>query len=77
MIRMRQKRLKFKNIPGKSKISAMPIVMIARVYIMRFSKSAVITAVPGILSCIMKKALAGCPPEADGVIAEKYTSAAA
>ena len=60
----------------KIKISTSPIVRIARVYIIRFSSSAAITAVPAIPSFSIKYALAGCPPEADGVIAEKYTSAA-
>ena len=31
--------------------------------------------VPGMPSFIIKYALAGCPPDAEGVIAEKYTSA--
>ena len=68
--------VKFKNILGKSITSTNPMVTTASVYMIRFTKSAVITAAPGMPSLIIKKALAGCPPDADGVIAEKYTSAA-
>ena len=63
--------LKFRKTSGKIKISTSPIVKIARVYIIRFSSNAAITAVPAIPSFSIKYALAGCPPEADGVIAEK------
>ena len=57
-------------------MSTMPMLMMASVYMIRFSRRAVITAVPGMPSCTIKKALAGWPPEAEGVMAEKYTSAA-
>jgi len=50
--------------------------MIAKVYMIRLRRRAVMTAVTGIPSCIIKNALAGWPPDAEGVIAEKYTSAA-
>ena len=43
----------------------------ANVYMIRFTSNAAITVVVGIPSFIIKNALAGCPPDADGVIAEK------
>ena len=57
-------------------MSAILMLMIASVYMIRFSRRAVMTAVTGMPSCTIKNALAGCPPEAEGVMAEKYTSAA-
>ena len=62
----------FKLPARKLRLSAKsPNVITAMVYIIRFSNSAAMTAVAGIPSRIIKKALAGCPPDADGVIAEK------
>ena len=48
-----------------------PNTMIERVYIIRFRISVAVTIPIGMPSLIMKKALAGCPPVADGVMAEK------
>ena len=44
-------------------------------YSARLSISDIVVTVPDMPSRIMKKALAGCPPVADGVIAEKKMSA--
>ena len=62
---------KLKKIFGNSKMVNRPMVIITIVYMIRFNRSAAITAVVGIPSRIIKRALAGCPPEAEGVIAEK------
>ena len=66
-----QSGLKLRKISGYSISAKSPNVITAMVYIIRFSNSAAMTAVAGIPSRIIKKALAGCPPDADGVIAEK------
>ena len=63
--------LKFKNIFGNARIANTPMEITANVYMIRFTNYAAITVVAGIPSFIIKKALAGCPPDADGVIAEK------
>ena len=43
-------------------------------YKVKFTSNIIVVAAPGILSFIIKYADAGCPPVADGVIAEKYMS---
>ena len=48
-----------------------PRTIIEIVYIIRFKTRAAEAIPVGIPSLIIKKALAGCPPVADGVIAEK------
>jgi hypothetical protein len=43
-------------------------------YIQRLDRRAAVAVIPDIPSFIIKYALAGCPPVADGVIDEKYMS---
>ena len=59
------------KISGKKIREKSPSVMIASVYIVRFSISETVTATPEIPSLCINQALAGCPPVADGVIDEK------
>ena len=76
IIRNLEKPLKLINISGLIISASTPTTIMEIVYNARLSKSAIVTTAVGILSSIMKKALAGWPPVADGVIAEKYISAA-
>ena len=52
------------------------MVSVAKVYITKLISNAVVHAGKVIPSRSMKNMLAGCPPEAEGVMAEKKTSAA-
>ena len=63
---------KFKNIDGLRRKEITPITSIANVYITRLTRRMTVTTEPGILSRIINSALAGCPPDAEGVIDEKY-----
>jgi hypothetical protein len=56
---------------GLIKTDSIPKTMIERVYIIRFRISVAVTIPIGMPSLVIKKALAGCPPVADGVMAEK------
>ena len=66
---------KFLSIGYLKIIETIPTVKSASVYITRLISNATVVAYPGMPSFIIKYALAGCPPDAEGVIAEKYTSA--
>ena len=68
--------MKEKSIIQQNLKKIIGVIVVSVFAIIRFSSNAAITAVPAIPSFSIKYALAGCPPEADGVIAEKYTSAA-
>ena len=48
-----------------------PITIIETVYNVKFTSNMIVVTAPGTLSFIIKYADAGCPPVADGVIAEK------
>ena len=48
-----------------------PIRSVASVYRIRLNRSAVVMTAAGMRCACMKSALAGCPPVAEGVIAEK------
>ena len=59
------------NTDGRSSMAIIPIVIMEAVYITRLSSSATALTAAGTPSAIMKNALAGWPPVADGVMAEK------
>ena len=64
-----------KNRCGETAAPIIPMISIDIAYSARLSISDIVVTVPDMPSRIMKKALAGCPPVADGVIAEKKMSA--
>ena len=67
---------KLRNKSKEVSIVMPPTIKILSVYMIKFIRSITVAAAPGMPSSIIKNAVAGWPPEADGVIAEKYTSAA-
>ena len=66
-----EKVLKLRKDAGLRHIEMSPSTTMDIVYIARFRMRVAVTMPPGMPSRIMKNALAGWPPVADGVMAEK------
>ena len=68
--------LKKLNTPGEIISTKSPIMIIEAVYVAMFAARHIVAQLAGMESLTIKYPLAGCPPVEDGVMAEKYKSAA-